>query len=70
MPVRLLGIRTSKLCSAQEPAQLSLFDLEQPQISQKQHKLDEAIDSIRKRFGENSVVRGSLLGKKDDYKKH
>lgn len=70
MPVRLLGIRTSKLCSAQEPAQLSLFDLEQPQISQKQHKLDETIDSIRKRFGENSVVRGSLLGKKDDYKKH
>lgn len=69
-PVRLLGIRTAKLCDAEEPTQLSLFDLDQTQISPKQHRLDEAIDDIRKRFGKNSVVRGSLLGKKDAYKKH
>ena len=79
-PIRLLGVRTSKLCPASEPVQLSLFDLEQPLVSaddagsrmdtEKQHRLDTAIDSIRQKFGENSIVRGSLLGHQNDYKKH
>lgn len=77
-PIRLLGIRTAKLCPASEPIQLSLFDLEQPLISEenrpacldteKQHRLDNAIDSIRQRFGEASIVRGSLLGHPTNYK--
>lgn len=79
-PIRLLGVRTARLCSVSEPVQLSLFDLEQSLISEnstkpridteKQHRLDSAIDSIRQKFGENSVVRGSLLGRREDYKKH
>lgn len=64
-PIRLLGIRTSKLVSACSPIQLSLFDIqnemESMPISSKQQKLDVALDSIRKRYGPDSVVRGSLL---------
>lgn len=69
-PVRLLGIRTAKLCSAAEPVQLSLFDTQQSAASEKQQKLDRAIDAIRKRFGEDAVMRGSLLEQKDAWKKH
>ena len=69
-PVRLLGIRTAKLSPATEPTQLSLFDLQQPQISEKQQRLDKAIDTIRQKFGEDSIVRGSLLGRKEEFKKH
>lgn len=73
-PIRLLGIRTSKLSSMQEPSQLSLFDL--PAISgnpsaaanpclqpsrEKLAALDKTMDDLRKKFGENAVIRGSLL---------
>ena len=63
-PVRLLGIRSSKLVPADEPVQMSLFDLPTPMTpdtSEKKEKLDAALDSIRKRYGEDAVVRGSLL---------
>lgn len=69
-PVRLLGIRTARLCTVSDPVQLTLFDLEQPEISEKQHKLDEAIDAIRKKYGKEAVVRGSLLGRNGDFQKH
>lgn len=76
-PIRLLGIRTSKLISKEEPVQLSLFDLNthhDPETSakkiqpsaEKQQKLDYALDSIRKKYGADSIVRGSLLGAKED----
>lgn len=95
-PVRLLGIRSSKLVPAGEPVQMSLFDLPTSMIqdgishgssvtakysssdisdeessvkndpaknisSRKKEKLDSALDAIRKRYGEDAVVRGSLL---------
>lgn len=73
-PVRLLGIRTSRLVSDREPVQLSLFDLTPPDASsedtKKQKQLDVALDSIRKKYGSNSVIRGSLLHTGKDYKKH
>ena len=59
-PIRLLGIRTSKLLPDDTPVQLSIFDLEKPK-SEKQKRLDAALDSIRQRFGEDAVVRGSSL---------
>lgn len=59
-PVRLLGIRTSKLTSADEPIQMGLFDYAKP-VSEKQQKLDAAMDSIRKRFGNDAIKRGSLI---------
>lgn len=69
-PVRLLGIRSSKLVSCGEPVQISLFDLpeaaqtassrkESP--SKKKEQLDAALDSIRQRYGADAVVRGSLM---------
>ncbi len=75
-PIRLLGIRTSRLMSEGEPVQLSLFDMGNtstdaaspitPAIpSTKQQKLDQALDSIRKKYGADSIVRGSLLHHKD-----
>lgn len=75
MPIRLLGIRTAKLVDEHTPVQLSFFDLEfsMPGTSdsgtkkrstpsrEKQQKLDQAMDAIRKRFGEEAIVRGSFL---------
>ncbi len=73
-PVRLLGIRTSKLVSKDEPVQISLFDFATkdsvPQKSEKLEKLDAALFDIRKKYGTNSVVRGSFLGKDEEFKKH
>lgn len=85
-PIRLLGIRTSKLCDQTEPVQLSLFDMmaakpvtgttNEHTISvldgscgnnsilyrkEKQEKLDQALDKIKNRYGNNAVIRGSLL---------
>ena len=74
-PVRLLGIRSSKLIPEGEPIQMSLFDLPRTlptehmpsgarslsPSSQKKKQLDKALDTIRKRYGTDAVVRGSLL---------
>ena len=59
-PIRLLGIRTTKLVAEDEPIQLNLFDYTAP-VSEKQQKLDAALDSIRNRFGKDAIKRGSLL---------
>lgn len=75
-PIRLLGIRSSKLVSAQEPVQISLFDL--PVVQEKERgsaahisaakeaRLEQALDSIRQKYGADAVVRGSLLHPKSD----
>ena len=56
-PVRHLGIHTSRV-TKEESRQLSLFE----KIDyEKQEKLDEAVDSIRRRFGNDSVMRASFL---------
>lgn len=75
-PIRLLGIRTGKLEDEGAPVQLSLFDMElfsqeEPKETktakptapslEKQKKLDAAMDSIRKKYGDQAVVRGSFL---------
>lgn len=85
-PIRLLGVRSSKLLSKDAPVQMSLFDLPEvfeetvksniaspndlPQAtpasspapsSQKLRQLDSAIDSIRTRYGDAALVRGSML---------
>ena len=72
-PIRLLGIRSSKLVSAQAPIQLSLFDMpavstgDKPLISsRKEANLEKALDSIRQKYGADAVVRGSLLQNKTD----
>lgn len=78
-PVRLLGIRTSKLCDQDAPIQLSIFNMEQPGTtsdsvkapsSRKLKKLDEALDSIRKRYGPDSVKRASCMQDAEDKNKN
>lgn len=64
-PIRLLGIRTGKLSEENEPVQLSLFDYAAP-VSEKQKKLDAALDKIRDKYGDDAIKRGSLLSSPGD----
>ncbi len=60
-PIRLLGIRTSKLVPDTEPRQMTLFELqEETPKSQKLQKLDTALDSLRDKYGKDIIKRGSL----------
>jgi DNA polymerase-4 len=65
-PIRLLGIRTSKLVDESTPEQMNLFEFaetlekEEPKRV-KYKKLDEALDKIRKKYGDDAVKRGTLL---------
>lgn len=77
-PIRLLGIRSSKLFSDTAPVQLSLFDMPSmtaPKTAalshtstKKEAQLEKALDSIRKKYGADAIVRGSLLHSKPDTK--
>ena len=55
--IRQLGVRLTKLCS-NEYYQGTLFDFEK---IEKQKKIDEAIDSIRNKYGKEAVVRSCFL---------
>ncbi len=55
-PIRLLGVQTSQ-ASFDGNMQLNLFDY---QKSEKMAKLDQAIDSIRKKYGEDSIMRATF----------
>ncbi len=79
-PIRLLGIRTAKLCNTSEPSQISLFDYApiEPVSAgkdaaaparasasrQKLEALDKSLDHIRQKYGDNAIIRGSLLSEK------
>ena len=83
-PIRLLGLRSSKLVHEDEPEQMSLFDMpilhssagkdahstqkihsilstEHTSRSDKLRNLDEALDQIRKKYGDDAVKRGTQL---------
>lgn len=60
IPIRQLGVHTSK--ATKECAyQYSLFET---QDADKLARLDEAVDSIRKKYGEDSVMRASFIKSK------
>ena len=68
-PVRLLGIRTSKLSDEAAPEQLSIFDIEIPKEPDEKHKrLKKAMDELNERFGEGSVMKASLMPKREQNK--
>lgn len=54
-PVRLLGVRTSKLAEEPEPVQMSLFDLPR---AQKERKAEQAAKALREKFGNDIIRRG------------
>ena len=60
-PVRLLGIRTSKLVEESAPEQLTLFDLKPPEEPDEKHKkLKAALEELNSRFGKDTVIKGTL----------
>ena len=68
-PVRLLGIRASKLVDTAEPIQMSLFDLTtEKKSNHKNQKLDQALDAIRQKYGASAVMRGSMLKQEYHFK--
>lgn len=66
-PIRLLGIRTSKLRAETEPEQMTIFDLameETRKVRDEKHcKAEAAMDAINKKFGDQAVVRGDFYKK-------
>ena len=57
-PLRLIGVALTDLTS-DEFRQMSLF--ENTEDREKQKKVDETIDDIRRRFGNGMIVRGSTI---------
>ncbi len=72
-PIRLLGVRASKLVPETEPVQLSLFDYGAPDAApahglfqaapdrDRQQRLDKALDELRSKYGKDIIKRGSLM---------
>ncbi|MBW2158186.1 MAG: DNA polymerase IV [Deltaproteobacteria bacterium] len=58
-PVRLLGISLSQLSCLGTGTQLSLFD--QDRSSQERQRLNTVLDSLYEKYGDKSVVPGTLL---------
>ena len=54
-PIRSLGIRAENLVLADVPVQLDLFISEE--LREKQEKMDQAVDEIRRRFGYFSIQK-------------
>lgn len=61
-PIRLLGIRTSKLVDEKEPEQLSIFDMELQKTGDEKHKrMNKTMDEIQSKYGKHALVKGSAL---------
>ena len=73
-PVRLLGIRTSKLSEEGEPEQLTIFDLQNmPQKHLQKKKFEDlakALAKIRQKYGQDAVVRGGQYGNQERNEKN
>lgn len=64
--IRLIGLGLSNF-DEDDAEQLSIFDLvEENSGSQKEETLEKAIDKIRERFGNQKILRGSLLKDKNE----
>lgn len=65
-PIRLLGIRTSKLVDKDEPYQMTLFDytdeatIEKNVHENKEEKINSALDKVKDKFGDVAVTKGYI----------
>ena len=59
-PVRLFGISLSRLGESEETRQLTLFEGER---ADKRRRLNEALDTILDKFGDEAIIPGTLLEK-------
>ncbi|HKL99398.1 MAG TPA: DNA polymerase IV [Mobilitalea sp.] len=57
-PIRNLGIHTSKVVSGDSLRQINLFDMNR---YERLSKLDRAVDTVRQRYGEDSIMRAIFL---------
>ena len=59
-PIRLLGIRSSKLSEESEPEQLSIFDIEvEPEEKRKKREqIRKAMDELRGKYGKDVIHKG------------
>ena len=75
-PIRSIGVRVADLMIDTVPVQLDLFNNQERR--ERQHKMDLAVDEIRRRFGYYSIQRGmmyqdrrlSSVNAKDDHTVH
>ncbi len=63
-PVRMFTVTVSNLVKEGEEMQQLSFFKEEKESNQKQEKLEQAMDDLRNRFGEEAVTFGSLVKKK------
>lgn len=78
-PVRLLGVRTANLAEEGAPEQMSIMDILGEKSTEstdkgtvnvqpsrdKIKKLEQAMDAIKGKYGEDKIIRASLLEKKE-----
>ncbi len=57
-PIRHLGIHTSKVVSGVSPRQMNLFDMTR---YDRFADLDTAVDQVRERYGDNSIMRAVFI---------
>lgn len=57
-PIRNLGIHTSKVVSGTSIRQINLFDMN---CYERMSKLDTAVDKVRDRYGDDSIMRAVFL---------
>ena len=57
-PIRHLGIHTSRVMQEDYNRQLNLFE---EQSYEKQIKLDRTVDAIRRRYGDDSIMRAIFV---------
>ena len=60
-PIRCIGISVSKLQPDDGNLQMTLFDLNQKRVSNK--NLDSAIDNLRDRYGFDAIMRAGYLNR-------
>ncbi len=65
MPIRKLGIHTSRIIQDDNIRQLDIFTMCD---YEKYEKIDKAVDAIRNRFGEEKIMRASYLVKANQEK--
>ncbi|MBU3182253.1 DNA polymerase Y family protein [Clostridium psychrophilum] len=61
-PIRLLGVSLNNLCD-DNFKQISIFDVDNVYV-EKKRAIDKTIDELRIRYGENAVIKSSLLKEK------
>lgn len=60
-PCRLLGVGLSNLADQGDPPQLAIFEDERVAESERDRSLARAVDDVRDRFGEESIIPGRML---------